>query len=55
MEGAANERGFYCAGKFDMKIFREAEGVGERKIDKPAAIDEVSAMAALRPHNYLTL
>lgn len=55
VEGAAHERGFYRAGKFDMKIFRQAESVGERKIDKPAAIEEISAMAALRPHNCLTL
>lgn len=38
-----------------MKAFREEEGTGEAEIDGPAAVEELSPLAAIKPHSELVL
>ena len=38
-----------------MKVISEREGLGETKINGPTAIDEICALAALKPHSALIL
>jgi hypothetical protein len=52
---ACYEGGLDSARKFQMKVIREREGLGETKINGPTASDEICALAALKPHSALIL
>ena len=52
---ACGEGSLDSARKFQMKVIRERECLGETKIDGPTAIYEICALAALKPHSALTL
>ena len=45
----------YSNRKVDMKVFRENEGSGKAEIDGPAAIEDLSPKATLRPHSRVAL
>jgi hypothetical protein len=55
VQGACYERVLHSARKFRMKVIRERERLDQTKINGPTAIDEICALAALKPHSALIL
>ena len=55
LQSAANKYGFYANGELDVKTFRDIEGVGERQINRPTAIEQRGALAPLKRHNARVL
>src|SRR5262245_47823538 len=55
VQRACYKGGLDSLGKFQMKVVRKREGFSETKVDGPTVIDEICALAALKPHSGLIL